>query len=182
MKIKFLLFLTVISLLLSLGSCVALNRDCLMYQKYPFDIIASFKLNAKEYKAEITMTEFNKGSITFTSPDVLKGYVFDVYENEVYVRYDDMSILLPSDNIKTCASAIIRLFSIDIEKLNSVKLSHQNGLKLNEAVFLYDEGEKIKVIINTANEMPVCITAEFHDINLTLNIQKLTLQEEIKNE
>ena len=145
----------IVLIMILLAACKPSEADPLMYQSYPFSAKGSLATNGIEYVFEVKMTDKNNASLTFSSPDSLRGYLFNVSPNKTTLSYDDMTIDFSNNGEKTnIVNLIPSLFSLNKEDINGSEDINQNSVDLTVLTVKNDKGD-IKVYINKQTGYPM---------------------------
>ena len=162
------IILTVLFLVL-LTACSPTVTDPLSYQdRYPYTAKGALNTGSTEYCFEIEMTGAGKATITFSSPETLRGYVFKVSESGATLSYDDLTIDFNGGGEKTNVVMLLpSLFSINRENsLSSESGIVQNGVTLTKAVYSTENGN-VTVYVNEQTKKPMCFESGSVRVDIT---------------
>lgn len=154
-------------LMLALVSCAPAESNPLDYQAYPFSAKGSLSTNDIEYAFEVNMTDRNTAELTFSSPDSLRGYTFNVSPEGTTLSYGDMTIDFSNNGEKTSIVNLVpALFSLTAENLVSKSETTQNSVELITATYT-TANEDITVYINKSTGRPMRFEYGSTVINIT---------------
>lgn len=106
---------------LPLGGCGKEAADPLAYQSYPLTVEGSITGDRGEAEVTLEMTAPMTGTLSFHTPDSLRGYLFSLSEDGVTLSYGEITVPYKADGIPGGTHLLPRLFSLSAEKLVSAR-------------------------------------------------------------
>lgn len=162
---KYLLFLFIICLSLSLCACAKESTDPLAYQSYPFYVEGTLTFDETDYDFSLSMESESSSTITFSSPDSLRDFVFRITPEGTTLSYEDMTI----DFNKADKSALIRLipslFALKIENLKSSTEDTVSSVPVLVSTFSTQTGDVV-VYLNRDTLLPLRFEGKDFVVNI----------------
>ena len=162
---KYLLFIFIICLCSSLCACAKESPDPLTYQSYPFYVEGTLTFEETDYDFSLTMESESTSTITFSSPDSLRDFVFRITPEGTTLSYEDMTI----DFNKTDKSALIRLvpslFALKSENLKSSTEDTVSSVPVIISTFSSPLGD-VTVYLNRDTLLPLRFEGDGFVVNI----------------
>lgn len=117
------------------------------------------------------MTAPMTGTLSFHTPDSLRGYLFSLSEDGVTLSYGEITVPYKADGIPGGTHLLPRLFSLSAEKLVSAEETEMNSLPLLLATFETEEGETVKVYIDRQSGVPLRFEVQQGDGQLVFTVK-----------
>ena len=156
---KYLLLFLIASLMLPATSCQKNSLDPLGYQVYPFYVEGCLVAEDTEYVFKLTMNTADNSEISFSKPESLRGYVFNVTPEGTTLSYGDMTI----DFSKTEKTNLIRLipslFALNQQDHVSSEDKILNSVDILLSKYSTDTGE-VSVYLNKSTQTPLRFEGE----------------------
>lgn len=156
---------------LPLGGCGKEAADPLAYQSYPLTVEGSITGDRGEAEVTLEMTAPMTGTLSFHTPDSLRGYLFSLSEDGVTLSYGEITVPYKADGIPGGTHLLPRLFSLSAEKLVSAEETEMNSLPLLLATFETEEGETVKVYIDRQSGVPLRFEVQQGDGQLVFTVK-----------
>ena len=150
---KILLFL-LFSICLFSTSCAQEKTNPLEYQTYPFFVEGSLVCDETEYNFTLSMKDASNSEISFSSPDTLRGYTFNVTPDGTTLTYDDMTIDFNSHEKTSLVRLIPSLFSLSPDNFISNEKTTMNSTEILISKYSTDMGD-ISVYLNLQTATPL---------------------------
>ncbi|MBE6544313.1 MAG: hypothetical protein E7675_07920 [Ruminococcaceae bacterium] len=166
---KYLLLLLVLVCTVSAASCNKSDIDPLQYQTYPFYVEGCLTADDTEYSFSLTMTSSDESEISFSKPDSLRGYVFNVTPEGTTLSYGDMTIDFDGAEKTSLVRLIPSLFALEKEDHISSETTVLNSVDILLSKYATDTGD-VSVYLNKSTATPV----RFEGNGFVLDVLKFT--------
>lgn len=151
-----------------LSSCERRKEtNSLDYQKYPINIYGKLTYDKKEYIISANIKDEKNISIIFDSPFEMEGVEFLLSDGMPEIAYGDIKIPINDTDyiLSNSILSLIKIFSLDQERISDISLEEINGVTYNISKYSYD-GYKVSVYTLKGNPTPVMfkLLSESHEL------------------
>lgn len=151
---KYLLLLLSVICIVALTACSKSDIDPLQYQTYPFYVEGCLTSENTEYCFSMTMNSSDEAEISFSTPDSLRGYVFNVTPQGTTLSYGDLTIDFDKAEKTSLIRLIPSLFALSDEDHISTESTVLNSVDILLSSYATDTGD-VKVYLNKNTLMPL---------------------------
>ena len=166
---KYLLLLLALACMAFASSCQKSEIDPLHYQVYPFYVEGCLNAEDTDYTFSLTMSSCCEAQISFTKPDSLRGYVFNVNAEGTTLSYGDMTIDFDKAEKTSLIKLIPSLFALSAEDHISSENTVLNSVDILLSKYATETGD-VSVYLNTATMTPL----RFEGEGFVLDVLKFT--------
>ena len=134
------------------------NSEPLLLLKGPMTLTGTLTVGESDFGIELHSADGSTGTVSFTAPDSMKGYVFEKADDGYYVSYDDLRVPLKSGTIPGGAGILFSLLSPNITNIDTSE-EEANGLDLIVYTFPLGADGRLRVYTKKSDGTP--LRAEF---------------------
>lgn len=173
MKIKILSLCFVLLLVFMVG-CKKDDEPFLSYQKENFEANITLEIKDEKYSANISKKGQDTYTVSFTSPDTMKGVSVEKKGNELFMTVGDVH--LPIKEQSNITAKIHRLFELSEDEMFQSEAKLYNGVKVNITSFATSYGS-VTLFLSADKNIPLRIEASIDGCPVNINISDFKIIE-----